>query len=130
MYELSNSHFVPENNLKTVVAISTSTQNSCRHTYIYSKWLLPYLHLLKLFATIPTYTQKECPHTYIYSKQLPPYLHLLKTVAAIPTSTQNSHRHLYIYSKRVDVIMVGQKNKRREHFPIHEIGRIDGRRGF
>jgi hypothetical protein len=26
--------------------------------------------------------------------------------------------------------MAGQKNKRRERFPIHEIGRIDGGRGF
>jgi hypothetical protein len=39
-------------------------------------------------------------------------------VAAISTSTQNKY-----------VIMAGQK-KRWEHFPIHEIGRIDGGRGF
>jgi hypothetical protein len=33
--------------LKTVAAIPTSAQNGCRHTYIYSKQLPPYLHLLK-----------------------------------------------------------------------------------
>jgi hypothetical protein len=76
---------------KQVVPIPTSTQNCCRHTYIYSKRLLPYLHLLKTVAVIPTSTQNGCRHTYIYSKRLPPYLHLLKMVAAIPTSTQNGY---------------------------------------
>ncbi len=76
-------------------------KNVCRHTYIYSKWLLPYLHLLKTVAAIPTSTQNGCCHTYIYSKRLPPYLHLLKTAAAIPTSTQNGCCHTYMYSKRL-----------------------------
>jgi hypothetical protein len=84
---------------KMVAAIPISTQNGCRHTYIYSKWLLTYLHLLKTVATIPTSTQNGCHHTYIYSKQLPPYLHLLKMVATIPTSNQNGCRHTFIYSK-------------------------------
>jgi hypothetical protein len=101
-----------------IAVIPKSTQNGCRHTYIYSKWLLPYLHLLKTVATIPTSTQISCCYTYIYSKQLPPY------------STQNGCRHLYIYSKQVDVIMAGQENKRREHILIHKIGSIDGGRGF
>jgi hypothetical protein len=51
--------------LKTVAAIPTSTQNGCRHTYIYSKRLPPYLHLLKTVAAIPTFTQNGCRHTYI-----------------------------------------------------------------
>ncbi len=75
--------------LKMVVAIPTSTQNSCAHSYIYSKLFPPYLHLIKTVASIPTSTQNGCRHTYIYSKQLPPYLHLLKTVTDISTSTQN-----------------------------------------
>ncbi len=104
---------------KAVAPIPTSTQKSCRHTYICSKWLPPYLHLLKTVAATPTSTQHSCCHTYIYSTRLLPYLHLLKTVAAIPTSTQKGCRHTYIYFK-----------KRWEHFPIHEIGRIGGRRGF
>ncbi len=103
--------------------------NGCDHLYIYSKWLPPSLHLLKTFAAISTSTQNFCRHLYIYSERLPPSLHLLKTVAAISTSTQNGCRHLYIYSKQVDVIMAGQK-KRQEHFPNHEIGRINGGRGF
>ena len=41
---------------KTVAAIPTSTQNGCCHTYIYSKWLPPYLHLLKTVAAIPKST--------------------------------------------------------------------------
>jgi hypothetical protein len=95
-------------------------KNGCRNTY----------YLLKTVATIPTSTQNGCHHTYIYSKRLPPYLHLLKTVATISTSTQNGCHHLYIYSKQVDVILAGQNNKRWERFLIHEIRRIDGRRGF
>ncbi len=96
------------------------SQNGCCHLYIYSKWLPPYLHLLKTVAAIPTFTQNSCHHTYIFSKRLPPYLHLFKMVANIPTSTRNGCRHTYIYSKRlqpyiyiyskqVDVIMVDQK---------------------
>jgi hypothetical protein len=102
-----------------VAAIPTSTQNNCC-----------YLHLLKTVVAIPTSTQNGCRHTYIYSKWLPPYLHLLETVAAIPTSTQKGCRHIYIYSKQVHVKMAGQKNKRQERFPIHEIGRINGGRRF
>jgi hypothetical protein len=52
-----------------VAAIPTSTQNSCCHTYIYSKRLPPYLHLFKTVAAIPTSTQNGCCHTYIYSKK-------------------------------------------------------------
>jgi hypothetical protein len=71
----------------------------------------------------------SCRHLNIYSKQvdvmmvgqiiMPPSSNLLKTSCC----------HLNIYSKQVDVKMAGQK-KRREHFPIHEIGRIDGGIGF
>ncbi len=39
-------------------------------TYIYSKRLPPYLHLLKMVATIPSSTQNDCHHTYIYSKKV------------------------------------------------------------
>jgi hypothetical protein len=53
-----------------VAAIPTSNQNGCRHTYIYSKWSPPYLHLLKTVAAIPTSTQNGCRHLYIYSKQV------------------------------------------------------------
>ncbi len=95
-------------------------KNGCCHTYIYSKRLPSYLHLLNadchhnyiysmLVAAIPSSTQNGCRHTYIYSTPVPPYLHLLNAGC----------RHTYIYSK-----------KRRERFPIHKIGRIDGRRGF
>ncbi len=68
-----------------------------------------YLHLLKTVVPIPTFTQNGCHHTYIYS---------------------NGCCYTYIYSKQVDVIMAGQINKRQERFSIHEIGRIDGGRGF
>jgi hypothetical protein len=51
-------------------AISTSTQNGCRHLYIYSKQLPPSLHLLKTVAAISTSTQNGCRHLYIYSKQV------------------------------------------------------------
>jgi hypothetical protein len=51
-------------------------------------------------------------------------------VAATATSTQNGCRLLYIYLKQVDVKMASQKNERREHFPIHEIGRLEGGKGF
>ncbi len=93
-----------------VAAIPTSTQNCCRHTFIHSM----------LVAAIPTSTQ--C--------QLLPYLHLLKTVAAIPTSTQHRSHHTYIYSTPVAAIPTSTQKKGQEHFPIHEIGRIDGGRGF
>jgi hypothetical protein len=86
---------------KTVAVIPTSAQNGCCHTYIYSKRLPPYLHLLKTDAAIPTTTQNSCHHTYIYSKPLPPYLHLLKMVVAIPTFTQIGCCHTYIYSKQL-----------------------------
>ncbi len=76
-------------------------KQGCCHTYIYSKWLPPYLYLFKTVAAVPTSTQKCCRHTYIYSNWLPPYLHLLKTVAAIPTSTENGCCHTYIYSKQL-----------------------------
>ncbi len=96
-------------------------KNSCRHTYIYSKQLPPYLNLLNA----------HCHHTYIYST----------LVAAIPTSTQNGCCHTYIYSMPVAAIPTPTQRrlppylhllikKRRECFPIHEIGRIDGGRGF
>ncbi len=68
---------------KMVAAIPTSTQNGCRHTYIYS---MPVAAIPTPVATIPTSTQNSCRHTYIYSKRLLPYLHLLKAVAATPTS--------------------------------------------
>jgi hypothetical protein len=61
-----------------------------------------------MVAPIPTSTQNGCHHTYIYSKRLPPYLNLLKT-------------------SRCDN---GGPKKRLEHFPIHEIRRIVGWRGF
>ncbi len=73
-------------------------KNSCRHLYIYSKWLPPSLHLLKT----------SCRHLFIYSKRLPPSLHILKR-------------------SRYDN---GGPKKRRQPFPIHEIGRIDGGRGL
>ncbi len=104
-------------------------KKGCRHTYIYSKRLPPYLHLLKTVAPISASTQNSCHHTYIYSKQLSPYLHLLKTVAAIPTSIKNGCCHSYIYSKDCHHTYIYSK-KRREHFLIHEIRRIDGRRQF
>ncbi len=85
--------------LKMVASIPTSTQNGCRHTYIYqngcchlyiySKRLPPYLHLLKTVAAISTSTQNGCRHTYINLKWLPPSFQLLNTVAAISTSTKN-----------------------------------------
>jgi hypothetical protein len=56
--------------LKTVAAISTSTQNGCHHLYISSKRLPPSLHLLKTVAAISTSTQDGCPHLYIYSKRV------------------------------------------------------------
>jgi hypothetical protein len=75
-------------------------KNGCRYTYIYSKQLPPYLHLLNagcrhtyiysmLVATVPTSTQNGCHHTYILSTLVPPYLHLLNAGC----------RHTYIYSK-------------------------------
>ncbi len=76
-------------------------KNGCRHIYIYSKQLLPYLHLLNAschhtyiystpVAAIPTSTQNGCRHTYIYSMPVPPYLHLLNAGC----------HHTYIYSKK------------------------------
>ncbi len=83
-------------------------KRSCRNLYIYSKRLPPSLHLLKMVAAISTSTQNGCHHLYIYSKRLPPSLHLLKTC-------------------RCDNC---RPKKRREHFLIDEIRRIDGMRGF
>ncbi len=76
---------------KTAAAIPTSTQNDCRHTYIYSTPV----------AAIPTSTQRRSP----------PYLHLLKTVAAIPTSTQRQSHHTYIYSTPVAAIPTSTQKK-------------------
>jgi hypothetical protein len=81
-------------------------KNGCRYTYIYST----------LVATVPASTQCLSRHTYIYSTPVSPYLHLLNACPAIPTSTQCLSR--------------STQKKRRECFLIHEIGRIDGRRGF
>ncbi len=82
----------------------------CRHTYIYSTPVPPYLHLLNACPAIPTSTQHLSHCTYIYSTpDVPPYLHLLNTGC----------RQTCIYSK-----------KRWERFPIHEIRRINGGRGF
>ena len=69
-------------------------KNGCHHTYIYSKRLLPYLHLLNA----------GCRRTYIYSTPVLPYLHLLNACPAIPTSTQRLSRHTYIYSTPVATI--------------------------
>jgi hypothetical protein len=94
--------------LKTVAAISTSTQSGCRHLYIYSKQLPLSLHLLKMVAAISTFTQNGCHHLHIYSKWLPQSLHILKM-------------------SRCDNEW---PKKGGEHFPTHEIGRIYGGRGF
>jgi hypothetical protein len=92
-----------QNLLKMVATIPTSTQ--C--------WLLPYLHLLNTCPTILASTQRLSRHTYIYSRSVyiystpvPPYLHLLNAYCC----------HL--------------KKRRPRRFPIHEIGRINGGRGF
>jgi hypothetical protein len=68
-------------------------------------------------AAVPTLsTQCLSRHTYIYSTPVLPYLHQLNVCPAIlPTSTQCLSR---------------STKKRRECFLFHEIGRIDGRRGF
>jgi hypothetical protein len=57
---------------------------------------------------------------------VPPYLHLLNACPAVPTSTQCLSCHTYIYSTPVPLY----SKKRRECFLIHEIGRINGGRGF
>ncbi len=93
--------FPKKNYLGTNYTSFCTRKQGCCHLYIYSKWLPPYLHLLKTVVAIPTPTQNSCRHTHIDSKQLLPYLHLLKTVATIPTSTQNGCRNSYIYSKRL-----------------------------
>jgi hypothetical protein len=88
-------------------------KNARRHTYIYSTPV----------AAIPTSTQRLSRHTYIYSMPVLPHLHLLNACLnllnacpAIPTSTQR--------------LLPPSQKKRRECFPIHEIGRIHGGRGF
>jgi hypothetical protein len=50
-------------------------------------------------------------------------------LATIPTSTQRQSRHTYIYSMPVATIPTSTQ-KKREPFQIHEIGRIDGGKGF
>ncbi len=86
---------------RNLVHLILYQKNGCRHTYIYSKRLPPYLHLLNAgcrhtyiysmpVATIPTSTQNGCRYTYIYSTPVPPYLYLLNAGC----------RHTYIYSKK------------------------------
>ncbi len=57
---------------------------------------------------------------------VPPYLHLLNACPAVLTSTQCLSRHTYIYS--MPVLLYSKK--RQDFFPNHEIGRINGGRGF
>jgi hypothetical protein len=80
----------------------------------------PSSHLLKT----------SCRHLYIYSKQVDVEMACQKIMPPSSLLLKTSCRHLYIYSKHVDVEMAGQKRKRRKRFLIHEIGRIDGGRGF
>jgi hypothetical protein len=92
-----------------VAAIPTSTQNCLRYTNTYSTPV----------AAIPTSTQRQLlPYLHLL-KRLLPYLHLLNASPTIPTSTQYQlppYLHLL--------------KKRQEPFPTHEIGRIDGGKGF
>jgi hypothetical protein len=93
-----------------VAAISTSTQNVCRHLYIYSKLLPSSLHLLKTVAAISTSTQNGCRHLYIYSKRLPPSLHLFKTSRFDNGGPKRKGRNVFQFMK-LEESMAGEDSK-------------------
>jgi hypothetical protein len=63
---------------------------------------------------------------------MPPNLHLLKT-GTCNFGRQNNHAAKITstcFTWKTSRYNFGGQKKRQEHFPVHEIGRIDGGRGF